>query len=383
VLLTKVVFEHICKYPERFRRYRFRDIDVVPLKVVSEERPTQRRPYQGYWDGTPFVFLSSHKEVRDTISLIIKHYDLERATLRYCGFKRFSRFITVTKVLDELKSMIGMTETDPVDIYDCWRRVPEKVDVSSTLESLCLRTGDILVVQRSDSTPTFDSLSNSEDEWKYPFPAQGPHRYVPLTVPPVSTPDLGLQLYEYATKQKYTDILICSPDATVVAYAHKNVLATLPYFRKVLDIPGALDACPRDQLGHAVFPAPAGTSQVGVYAFLRFLYTRAWTDIVDGGTAQLLEIIRLAEFYEYSDLFDRAVYHFELAHFDVDVAMDGLAVAIRAMESATKDRIKTLCLGYIVRHWAEVAKTKRFKELVDVQGEMYDTIVDAVDKALK
>jgi hypothetical protein len=375
----------MCKYPERFRQYRFRDIDVVPLKVVSEERPTQRRPYQGYWDGTPFVFLSPHKEVRDTISLIIKHYDPEAQTLRYCGFKRFSRFITVTKVLDDLKSLIGISINDPVDIYDCWRRVPEKVDVSNTLESLCLRTGDILVLQRAGSIPTFDALCNSPDEWKYPFPAQGAHRYVPPNPPDIATPDIALQLYEYATQRKYTDIVICNPDATVAAYAHKPVLATLKYFQKVFDHPGALEACPHDQFGHAVFPAPEGTSQISMYAFLRFLYTRSWTDLVQGSTAQLLEIIRLAEFYEYVDLFARAVHHFELAHFDIDVAMDGLAVAMRcvSMGARTKERIAGLCLAYLVRHWGEVAKTARFKALVDKQGEIYEVIVDAVDKALK
>src|SRR5579862_963107 len=196
----------MCKYPERFRNYRFRDVDVVPLKVVSEERPTQRRPYQGYWDGTPFVFLSPHKEVRDTISLIIKFYNPEAHTLRYCGFKRFSRFITVNKVLDELKEAIGLTVEDPVDIYDCWRRVPEQVDVNSTLESLCLRTGDILVLQRAGIEPRFDALANSTDEWKYPFPAQGPHRVTPMSPPPIAMPDLNLQLYDFATQRKHTDV---------------------------------------------------------------------------------------------------------------------------------------------------------------------------------
>ena len=107
--------------------------------------------------------------------------------------------------------------------------------------------------------------------------------------------------------------------------------------------------------------------------------------MIQGTTAQLLEIIRLAEFYEYTDLFSRGVHHFELAFFDIDVALDGLAVATRctSMVSTTKERIKGLCLAYLVRHWGEVAKTERFKKLVDTQGEMYDTIVDAVDKALK
>src|SRR5579871_1203973 len=250
----------MCKYPERFRQYRFRDIDVVPLKVVSEDRPNQRRPYQGYWDGTPFVFLSPHKEVRDTISLIIKHYEPEAHTLRYCGFKRFSRFITLTKVLDELKALICVKDSDPVDIYDCWRRVPEKVDLSSTLESLCLRTGDILVLQRTGSTPTFDALANSTEEWKYPFPAQAAHRYNPTAPPKMVLPDLGLQLFEYASHRKYTDVVICNPDATVAAYAHKPVLASLQYFQRVFDHPGALEVCPRDQFGHVVFPAPEGTS---------------------------------------------------------------------------------------------------------------------------
>ena len=379
------MFDQICKYPERFRRYRFRDIDVVPLKVVSEERPTQRRPYQGYWDGTPFVFLSPHKEVRDTISLIIKHYDPTRLTLRYCGFKRFSRFITVTKVLDDLKELIGLGQSDPVDIYDCWRRVPEKVDVSSTLESLCLRTGDILVLQRAGTQPTFDALANSTEEWKYPFPAQGPHRYVPPAPPAIAMTDIGLQLFEYATQRKYTDIVICNPDATVAAYGHKCVLASLPYFQRVFDHPGALEAVPRDQFGHALFPAPEGTSQLSMWAFLRFLYTRSWDELIQGTTAQLLEIIRLAEFYEYTDLFNRGVHYFELAFFDIDVAMDGLAVAIRCktMVSTTKDRIKGLCLAYLVRHWGEVAKTERFKKLVEKEGETYDAIIDAVDNALK
>jgi ICP0-binding domain of Ubiquitin-specific protease 7 len=352
---------------------------------VSEERPTQRRPYQGYWDGTPFVFLSPHKEVRDTISLIIKHYVPELQTLRYCGFKRFSRFISVTKVLDDLKALIGLNESDPVDIYDCWRRVPERVDVTNTLESLCLRTGDILVLQRAGSSPTFDALSNSADEWKYPFPAQGPHRYIPLDPPKIATPDIGLQLYEYATQRKYTDIIICNPDATVAAYAHKPVLATLAYFQRVFDHPGALEACPRDQFGHALFPAPEGTSQISMYAFLRFLYTHSWDALIQGSTAQLLEIIRLAEFYEYTDLFARAVHHFELAHFDIDVALDGLGVASRctSMISTTKEKIKGLCLSYLVRHWGEVAKTERFKALVESGGDMYEMLVDAVDKALK
>lgn len=379
------MFEQICKYPERFRQYRFRDIDVVPLKVVSEERPTQRRPYQGYWDGTPFVFLADHKEVRDTISLIIKHYDPEKNTLRYCGFKRFSRFITVTKVLDQLKGMIGVSEFDPVDIYDCWRRVPEKVDVSSTLESLCLRTGDILVLQRANSTPTFDAMSGSTEDWKYPFPAQGPHRFVPPAPPAIAMPDIGQQLYEYATVRKYTDIIICNPDATVTGYAHKPVLASIPYFARVFDHPGALEACPRDQFGHVLFPAPEGTSQLSMWAFLKFLYTRRWDEIVQGTTAQLLEIIRLAEFYEYTDLFARAVHHFELAFFDIDVALDGLGVATRctSMVPATKERIQGMCLAYLVRHWREVAKSARFKALVETQGELYDAIIDAVDKALR
>jgi ICP0-binding domain of Ubiquitin-specific protease 7/BTB/POZ domain len=329
--------------------------------------------------------LSPHKEVRDTISLIIKHYDPTRHTLRYCGFQRFSRFITVTKVLDNLKELIGLSQSDPVDIYDCWRRVPEKVDVNSTLESLCLRTGDILVLQRAGTQPTFDALSNSDDEWKYPFPAQGPHRYIPLTPPKIAMPDIGQQLYEYATQRKYTDIVICNPDATVAAYAHKAVLASLTYFQRVLDHPGALEAIPRDQFGHAVFPAPEGTSQLSMYAFLKFLYTRSWDELIQGTTAQLLEIIRLAEFYEYVDLFNRATHHFELAFFDIDVALDGLAVATRckSMVSSTKERIRGLCLAYLVRHWGEVAKTTRFKKLIETQGELYDTIVDAVDKALK
>ena len=84
------------------------------------------------------------------------------------------------------------------------------------------------------------------------------------------------------------------------------------------------------------------------------------------------------------DLFGRAVHHFELAHFDIDVAMDGLEVATRCtnMISTTKERIKGLCLSYIIRHWGEVALTPRFKKLVDAGGEMYETIVEAVDKAL-
>ena len=330
------------------------------------------------------MFLSPHKEARDTISLIIKHYVPDLGTLRYCGFKRFSRFITVTKVLDELKALIGLGESDPVDIYDCWRRVPERVDISSTLESLCLRTGDILVLQRSGTTPTFDALSNSTDEWKYPFPAQAPHRCKSLGPPSMAMPDLGIQLYEYATQRKYTDIIICNPDATVAAYAHKPVLATLSYFQRVFDHPGALEGCPRDQFGHFLFPAPEGTSQVSMYAFLRFLYTHSWDDLMQGDTTQLLEIIRLAEFYEYTDLFERAVHHFQLAHFDIDVALDGLDVAVRCktMGPATKEKIKGLCLAYLVRHWGEVAKTARFKKMVEEGGEMYDMLVEAVDRAL-
>jgi len=358
---------------------------VVPLKVVSEERPTQRRPYQGYWDGTPFVFLSPHKEVRDTISLIIKFYNPEAHTLRYCGFKRFSRFITVNKVLDELKEVIGLDVDDPVDIYDCWRRVPEQVDVNSTLESLCLRTGDILVLQRAGSEPRFDALANSADEWKYPFPAQGPHRLNPPIPPPMAMPDLNLQLYEYATQRKYTDIIICNPDATVAIYVHRPVLGTLSYFQRVFDLPGATDTLPRDQFGHIVFPAPEGSSQVAMYAFLHFLYTRSWSDLVQGTTSQLLEIIRLSEFFEYTDLFNRAVHHFELAYFDIDVAMDGLEVASRSktMKSPAMERIKALCLAFIVRHWGEIAKTTRFKTMVAAEPDLYDAIVDAVAMALK
>jgi len=357
----------------------------VPLKVVSEERPTQRRPYQGYWDGTPFVFLSPHKEVRDTISLIIKHYDPTQQTLRYCGFKKFSRFITVTKVLDDLKELIGLSASDPVDIYDCWRRVPEQVDISNTLESLCLRTGDILVLQKSGTTPTFDALANSTDEWKYPFPAQGPHRYVPPAPPSINMPEIGSQLYEYATQRKYTDVVICNPDATAAAYGHMCVLACLNYFQRVFDHPEAIKAIPRDQYGHAVFPAPEGTSAVSMWAFLRFLYLRSWDDVIQGSTAQLLEIIRLAEFYEYADLFARAIHHFELAYFDVDVALDGLSVAVKCktMVNATKEKIQGLCLGYLIRHWREVAKTDRFKRLLEKNGDVYDIIIDAVDKALK
>lgn len=323
--------------------------------------------------------------MRDTISLIIKYYDPTRNSLRYYGFKRFSRFITVTKVLDDLKQLIGISESDPVDIYDCWRRVPEKVDVTSTLESLCLRTGDILVLQHAGSQPTFDALSDSTDEWKYPFPAQGPHRYVPPAPPAVAMPDLGSQLYEYATQRKYTDVIICNPDASVAAYAHKPVMASLAYFQRVFDHPETLEACPRDQFGHILFPAPEGTSQLSMWAFLRFLYTRSWDELVGGTTAQLLEIIRLAEFYEYIDLFNRGVHHFELAYFDIDVALDGLGVARRCatMSPMTKERIEGLCLSYLVRNWGEVAKTARFKKLVETEGEMYDAIIDAVDKALK
>ena len=134
-----------------------------------------------------------------------------------------------------------------------------------------------------------------------------------------------------------------------------------------------------------MFPAPEGTSQPSMWAFLKFLYTRSWDEVVQGTTSQLLEIIRLAEFYDYTDLFARASHHFELAFFDIDVALDGLGVATRcaSMVPATKDRIKGLCLAYLVRHWGEVAKTARFKTLVESQGELYDAIIDAVDKALK
>jgi hypothetical protein len=52
------------------------------------------------------------------------------------------------------------------------------------------------------------------------------------------------------------------------------------------------------------------------------------------------------------------------------------------MVSTTKERIKGLCLSYIIRHWGEVALTPRFKKLVEVGGEMYEIIVEAVDKAL-
>jgi hypothetical protein len=281
--------------------------------------------------------------------------------------------------------MIGLAESDPVDIYDCWRRVPERVDVTSTLEDLCLRTGDILVLQKAGTAPTFDSLATSDNEWKYPFPAQGPHRQIHPTAPIIATPDLASQLYEFATQRKYTDMIICNPDATVAAYAHKPVLGTLGYFQRIFDHPGALDACPRDQFGHIVFPAPEGTSQASMYAFLRFLYTRSWDDLVQGSTQQLLEIIRLAEFYEYTDLFNRAVHHFELAYFDIDVALDGLDVATRCktMVPTTKERIRGLCLAFLVRHWGDLAKTTRFKGLLDGQGEIYEAIVDAVAMALK
>lgn len=329
--------------------------------------------------------MSPHKEVRDTISLIIKFYDTEAHTLRYCGFKRFSRFITVNKALDELKEVIGLSVTDPIDIYDCWRRVPEQVDVNSTLESLCLRTGDILVLQRAGTEPRFDALSNSVDEWKYPFPAQGPHRVNPLTAPAIAMPDLNLQLYDYATQRKYTDVIICNPDATVAVYAHKPVLGTLSFFQRVFDHPGAIDTLPRDQFGHIVFPAPEGSTQIAMYAFLHFLYTRSWSDLIQGSTSQLLEIIRLSEYFEYTDLFNRAVHHFELAYFDIDVAMDGLEVSSRSktMKSAAMERIKALCLAYLVRHWGEVAKTARFKGMVDKHGDLYDAIVDAIAVALK
>ena len=189
------------------------------------------------------------------------------------------------------------------------------------------------------------------------------------------------KLFCQAMDNIYTDVVFVSGqqslnDDQYRLGAHKNVLATVDYFKTVFE-----SGMRESVVSLVEFEVPSSTAKLTMERFLSFLYTRDPSPLVHIYTiGSLSELIRVADYYGFEELIERASVAIEQKYswLSEQNAIE-LLKTIDLLHFPRKTRVEKLVIEYIVCNFSRVGRMQEFTGLFG--RNVYNSIISAVSNA--
>lgn len=373
MLKFKAVMGHV-KENRALYRFDYDDpIDIYPFKPVTGEDVL--RPSDTIWNhpttsGYQFVYITSHRPNLPHKSLMfVKFWDREKRTLTFCGSLLVSHDKPVADRFNHIRKMCGVTdESLKMILLDVFSKTYfRRVDLTLNFRKQGLRTGAVLVLQTSESTIATRPQTGLAN------PPYNTHQYENLDVNPDS---LGMKLYQQACSGHYTDVVISLTASPVNLFAHKNVLATVPYFKTCFES-GMQEST---KLSVVELKAPDWIAETSLRDFLSVVYIKDYRALNQLSIKRLCNLLKMADYYAADELLDNVAMKIEESY----AALSGetsllLLETIGLLEFPQKENLKSLAVDYIICNFSEVARLREFRDLFG--KDVYNEIVDAMARA--
>ena len=244
------------------------------------------------------------------------------------------------------------------------------VDISKTFEEQDLRMGSIVVVQHGPN------MLSTLQMRPLALPPYGTH--IP---PPLRTISLGDELYQQAMEGRYTDVVFLSTqeDSKQSSYclnAHKNVLATVSYFKTAFES-GMKESNKGSESEPLTFETPPGATILTMKHFLSFLYLRDYPLLARCTIESLSRLLSVSDYYGFGQLTDAAVAAIEDKYgWLTPENVLQLLKTIDLLHFEKKTSLESLAVDYIANNFSKVARMQEFHDMYGT--DVYSLIIDAV-----
>jgi hypothetical protein len=371
----QAVVEHARKYCDHYGLDPEAPLDIYPFAKFNDVY----RPFKTEWTPDPdrnqYIFVSPSSPGHEQQSLIfVKFYDRSCRHLRFCGtlgfvdneifFTKFHHLRKLCDIRDNIKVLLLRIHSEK-----CYYHID--ISNSFTQEDLCM--GSLVIVQEGTMTKPVQK----DPQFDLKFPAYGKHRASPSIIP---TSTIGDKLFQQALDNLYTDIVFVSEqevprEPQFRLAAHKNVLATVPYFR------AAFESGMKESKGNGViqveFKFPPNATKRGMNQFLSFVYHRDSSMFASYTIESLCELIRIADYYGFEELIEPVAAALEAKYswLSEENVME-LLRTIDALDFPRKTQLVKFAAEYIVCNFSRVGRMSGFVNLFG--KEVYNSIIDAV-----
>lgn len=244
------------------------------------------------------------------------------------------------------------------------------IDISKSFIEQNLRTGSIVVAQEGAPVKALREPNSG-----LAFPPYGSHVKRQST----SISGLGANLYLQARLGQFTDVTLLSTSDSESPFeltAHKNVLATVPYFKVVFQSGMKESANP----AAIQLESPPWTTRWTMERFIMFVYLRNSSSLATDTIEMLSKMIRLSDYYGFDELTDVAAELVENKYSLLsEVNALELLTVIEPLQFKRKARLLRFVIEYLVFNFSRVARRPEFIELF--AHDIYNAIIDAVFNA--
>ena len=351
-------------------------IDIYPFKSVVGSnvlRPCDEPWKQQINPGHQFVYITSRKKIPKHSLVFIKFWDREKRMLTFRGAIPVSQDQIVADRFNHILQICGATDIClKLRLINIFSKTQYRgVDLTRSFEDQGLQTGAILILQAHKepiSTEPQTGLVN---------PPYAQHQYKLFDI---NSHSFGMKLYQQARSNQYTDVVISSRDmdgSLVKLSAHKNVLATIPYFKTCFESGMKENANPSSLVK---LRTPDWITETNFQDFLFCVYIGDCRVFNQFSLKTLCNLIKIADFYSSEELLENIGIHIEGRYADLNEDTILLLIeTIDVLEFPQKKSIEDLAVNYVVSNFFEVARTPEFHCLLG--KDIYNRIVDVMSRA--
>jgi hypothetical protein len=245
--------------------------------------------------------------------------------------------------------------------------------LSKSVEDLGLHTGTVLFLVPKDLLP--EQLRILASLKVSGYSAEDP------SDDPAFLPSF---LFDQTTRGQFCDLLMTSPpmddgSSQFGFTLHKSVMSAIPYFSSLF-ASGMSETSPKDgQMVRLVLPfAVTEFSSANSYSF------RDVTRLENLAPTQLLQLLRLADYYGFEQLVEQVQFAFDecrsYACLTAQTALD-LLLTIQPLQLEFKEDLEHIALSFAAFNFKDVAVLPAFRELPE-DSEIYENIVEYVARAV-
>jgi hypothetical protein len=237
LISRKAVAEHVKTFFYPYGLNPDDNVDIYPFSSFrSIVRPSERPWEPDDSASHRFIYVSpsiaSDRDLARQKLMFVKYHDPAHfaCALRFCGTLRFSEDKIVFARFHHRRKLCGIKSTIKIQLLDVFSLSQFfYIETSNSFKEVGLQTGSIVVAQ--EGTPVKEFVLRERNSG-LAFPPYGMHCRNQNDSTPSTT--LGKSLYRQAVDCQFVDVAFLSLSESVSRFrltAHKNVLATVPYFK--------------------------------------------------------------------------------------------------------------------------------------------------------
>jgi hypothetical protein len=297
--------------------------------------------------------------------------------MSYCGTISVAREAILSERLNHVRRMCSATVTQQTQLVEITSATTEGrvLVLPKSVGELELQTGTLLFLVPKDLLPA------------QPFIA-AVDAYRSVTKDESNVPAfLPALLFDQTTRGQFCDLLITSAPTNDGSpqfefTLHKSVMSAIPYFSSLFTS-GMSESTPKDgQMVRLVLPF--AVTEFSFREFVYFAYFRDITRLEKLAPTQLLQLLRLADYYGFEELVEQVQITFDVCRsytcLTAQTALD-LLNTVQPLQLEFKEDLQHIALTFAAFNFKDVAVLRAFRELPE-DSEIYENIVEYVARAV-